>query len=118
MKKFFKHLKTQTVYEVVAEGRMEATRERAVIYQRLLTGEIWVRPASEFYDGRFMALNDEQARVVMNQMATRESLDMVHRQIDSPEFHNLAEDEKQDALGAALSLRRLNEQLSLQIANF
>lgn len=41
------------VYTIVTNARIEATLEAAVVYRDVITGMTWVRPLSEFIDGRF-----------------------------------------------------------------
>lgn len=49
------HVKTGGRYRVINDGCLhEETGERQVIYQSLLDGQVWVRPHSKFFDGRFM----------------------------------------------------------------
>ena len=40
-------------YVVTGECRIEATREKAVLYVELGGGDVWARPVTEFMDGRF-----------------------------------------------------------------
>lgn len=51
----WKHLKSGTRYTVVAHSLIEATLEPCVIYIEAgnVDGVSWVRPTSEFIDGRF-----------------------------------------------------------------
>lgn len=49
----FKHLKTDGTYSVLAMGLEEATLTPVIIYQCAKTGQVWTRPAKEFFDGRF-----------------------------------------------------------------
>jgi hypothetical protein len=58
----YRHKKTGNIYKVIlADCRIEATNTEAVAYQRVLFGMdrhelttvVWVRPFSEFVDGRF-----------------------------------------------------------------
>lgn len=49
------HVKTGGLYRIVAHGLIEADLTPAVIYQAKRDGSVWVRPASEFDDGRFVA---------------------------------------------------------------
>ena len=51
--KTYLHKKTGGYYKLLYYGTDEHTMETVVIYQSLKTGKIWVRPASEFHDGRF-----------------------------------------------------------------
>lgn len=48
-----RHVKTGGIYRVICGGRLEADLTRIVVYQSEQTGETWVRPRSEFTDGRF-----------------------------------------------------------------
>jgi len=51
------HLKTLRLYRVViGHAHIEATMEAAVVYDNA-AGLTFVRPASEFYDGRFLLMN-------------------------------------------------------------
>ncbi|MDA8747775.1 DUF1653 domain-containing protein [Litoreibacter sp.] len=43
-------------YRVLSHGTWETDRSDVVIYEDE-SRQIWVRPVSEFYDGRFTALN-------------------------------------------------------------
>lgn len=48
------HLKSGRHYTVLtADAKIEATLERAVVYQSITDNSIWVRPHKEFMDGRF-----------------------------------------------------------------
>lgn len=53
------HVKTGHTYSVLATGVQEADLNVVVLYQRCINGQfvgpIWVRPAKEFFDGRFVA---------------------------------------------------------------
>jgi hypothetical protein len=49
----FRHVKTGGIYVELMRGKLEATLEPVVIYESVSGGEIWVRPAAEFDDGRF-----------------------------------------------------------------
>lgn len=51
------------LYRVLAVGVLEADRSNAVIYDDA-TGQIWVRPEAEFYDGRFLPLSDTERDVL------------------------------------------------------
>ncbi len=44
------------LYRVVAEGVLETDRSAVVIYDDE-DGTVWVRPTSEFWDGRFTKLD-------------------------------------------------------------
>lgn len=52
--KLFRHVKTGGIYEVVCHATIEKTKEVAVVYRSIDTDIKWVRPLSEFFDGRFV----------------------------------------------------------------
>lgn len=56
----FRHKKTGGLYRVIAFGRTEATLDPVVIYQSVGTLEphVWVRPLTEWIDGRFEIVED------------------------------------------------------------
>lgn len=43
-------------YEIVAHGLIEADLTQVIIYRQEHAELVWVRPASEFMDGRFIRL--------------------------------------------------------------
>ena len=49
----WQHKKTGGIYEVVIRAVIEATMTPAVVYKSLHDLRHWVRPESEFIDGRF-----------------------------------------------------------------
>jgi hypothetical protein len=49
----YRHKKTKGLYSVVCIARIEATGEQVTVYKNISSDEIWVRPSSEFNDGRF-----------------------------------------------------------------
>lgn len=49
----YKHLRTGGTYRIVMTAICEADSVEMTVYQSLDTGEVWVRPTKEFYDGRF-----------------------------------------------------------------
>jgi hypothetical protein len=49
---WWQHVKTGGMYEVVALGNMESDKTAVVVY-RGKSGFVWVRPSTEFNDGRF-----------------------------------------------------------------
>jgi hypothetical protein len=57
---YWKHRKTGGLYTVLYD---DATREHdlepVVVYRALKGGRIWVRPHSEFFDGRFEMIEVE-----------------------------------------------------------
>lgn len=56
----YKHLKSGGIYEVICNAHHESTGELMVVYRNMASGEIWVRPAVEFNDGRFERMVNEQ----------------------------------------------------------
>lgn len=53
-----RHVKTGGLYMVIyTTAFIEKTMTRAVVYQGM-DGQVWVRPCSEFHDGRFVELED------------------------------------------------------------
>lgn len=46
------HKKTGHRYEIMTFALIEATLEPSVVY-RSEKGQVWIRPAHEFFDGRF-----------------------------------------------------------------
>lgn len=57
----YKHLKSGNLYVIVGCGFIESTCEMAVIYQRYDSSDVpvtWIRPSSEFFDGRFEFFNN------------------------------------------------------------
>lgn len=56
-----KHLKRGSTYQVLGEGKVQTEtpltdNDPVIIYQAESDGALWVRPPSEFHDGRFAAL--------------------------------------------------------------
>lgn len=49
----YRHAKTGGHYKIVARGTIEATMTPCIVYQSLQDARVWVRPESEFMDGRF-----------------------------------------------------------------
>ena len=49
----YRHKKTAGIYEVICDATRETDGELMVVYRNTATGERWVRPATEFNDGRF-----------------------------------------------------------------
>lgn len=52
----YEHLNTGNRYEFLGMALLEATTETMVIYKCLNGGMVWVRPAKEFFDGRFVCI--------------------------------------------------------------
>lgn len=49
------HLKSKHTYEVVTVGYLESSLTTIVVYKGS-EGLVWVRPITEFLDGRFVAI--------------------------------------------------------------
>lgn len=49
----YRHVKSGGIYRLLNVGLLEATLEPMVVYQNIKTCEVWIRPQSEFFDGRF-----------------------------------------------------------------
>ena len=49
----WKHKKAGGLYRIIMRGFIEASGVDAYVYRCEKTGETWIRPASEFQDGRF-----------------------------------------------------------------
>lgn len=62
--RYVQHAKTGGYYEVLMSAQMEADHAPVVVYQAVRTGmlcperygPVWVRPETEFADGRFVAV--------------------------------------------------------------
>lgn len=46
----YQHVKSEGLYELLYEGRLERDMTNVVVYRYLLDGRVWVRPTHEFYD--------------------------------------------------------------------
>ena len=51
----FQHQKSGNHYQVLAIALKEDDLTPSVVYSCETTGQVWVRPAAEFFDGRFAA---------------------------------------------------------------
>ena len=56
------HVRTNDVYELLMPAVIEATQQAVVVYRSLVTGIRWVRPSTEFYDGRFVRIGPPTAQ--------------------------------------------------------
>lgn len=56
----WQHVATGTIYRIVGFATREADQALLVLYRRNVSPDpiepLWVRPASEFFDGRFIRL--------------------------------------------------------------
>jgi len=53
-KQIWLHVKTGNYYVILHHGLFESSLKPMVIYQRVDgSGPVWVRPAEQFFDGRF-----------------------------------------------------------------
>lgn len=58
MTNIWRHKKTGGLYIILEDDlTIEATMERAVCYVSIHDNRKWIRPHSEFHDGRFEVLN-------------------------------------------------------------
>ena len=53
------HLKTGGRYRFLGLARIESSLEVRCVYESLLTGELWIRPPDQMFDGRFAALEPD-----------------------------------------------------------
>lgn len=61
--KIWRHKKTGGLYVVVTDNfQIEATMEQGILYKGVYDGKEWVRPKTEFMDGRFEPLNHSKDR--------------------------------------------------------
>lgn len=65
------HARTGRRYTVLAEAKVEATQAPVIVYQGTgpATGEVWVRPRSEFQDGRFVPVPATLLQRALNGLA-------------------------------------------------
>lgn len=49
-----RHVKTRGIYNIIGYGKIEKDQTEVVIYEQIWEGRIWVRPITEFEDGRFI----------------------------------------------------------------
>lgn len=63
-REFYLHVKTNNVYEVLNSEVINATnsreRESMVLYKNLHEDKLFVRTSTEFYDGRFLPIEDTE----------------------------------------------------------
>jgi len=48
-----RHKKTGGIYRIICAAQLEATLEDVIVYRSEATGETWVRPKEQMFDGRF-----------------------------------------------------------------
>lgn len=51
-----RHVKSGDHYVVICEALIEATMTKAIVYRSVTDSVTWVRPATEFCDGRFVGI--------------------------------------------------------------
>lgn len=56
---YWHHIKSGGVYEILEFGLIEASLTPCVIYRLISGGNVWIRPCSEFFDGRFEPIVQE-----------------------------------------------------------
>lgn len=58
-KSAWRHLKTGHIYDLKTIGLLEKDLTPVIVYQsRVWPNQVWVRPATEFLDGRFETFTD------------------------------------------------------------
>lgn len=62
----WRHQKTGGVYERLMSAVNEADKAVLVVYRSVETGVRWVRPSKEFYDGRFIRVDETQHRAMLS----------------------------------------------------
>lgn len=68
----FKHVKRGTTYEEIGRGELQSSftisegSHTLVVYRAEKDGTIWIRPAEEFDDGRFVLIGDETKHDLVN----------------------------------------------------
>tara|TARA_R110000737_G_scaffold284786_2_gene291241 strand:+ start:68 stop:310 length:243 start_codon:yes stop_codon:yes gene_type:complete len=62
--KYFIHIKTNSVYTIEGYCIIEANWSIGVMYKGLESNTMIVRPAEEFFDGRFTAVTNTTTRTV------------------------------------------------------
>jgi hypothetical protein len=60
----FRHRKRGSVYTMVGSAKLQtdtplSDMAEVIIYRHVETGQLWARPPSEFYDGRFDPLDTD-----------------------------------------------------------
>jgi hypothetical protein len=63
MNKRYRHIKSGKFYFEIGRGLLESNLTPVVIYKHENSEMLWVRPISEFDDGRFELLSDGEAMV-------------------------------------------------------
>ena len=59
----FRHKKSGGIYKLLHTGKLEWTLQKVVIYTKASGGDtVWVRPLTEWLDGRFEIVDGEKAR--------------------------------------------------------
>lgn len=57
----FKQGESGGTYEFVCHALLEANCDPVVVYRSVSHGDYWVRPAKEFFDGRFIRVSEDTA---------------------------------------------------------
>jgi hypothetical protein len=55
----YRHIKTGGIYIILCRAKDESSNVDLVVYGNIETLDSWTRPATEFYDGRFVRVEDE-----------------------------------------------------------
>lgn len=60
----YRHNKRGTMYQILHIGFLEKDLSEQVVYQDIVTKKIWIRPSSEFFDGRFKEIKGVCNKIV------------------------------------------------------
>jgi len=70
---YYRHKKRGTIYDIIGGGAAQASKapiqdcDPVIVYQSIDNDQIYVRPAGEFYDGRFEELTREQVEEIVKE---------------------------------------------------
>lgn len=59
----YRHLKTRGIYDLIAFALLESDKAEMAVYRSWFTGDVWLRPVAEFFDGRFERLGGAPAPI-------------------------------------------------------
>jgi len=54
------HLKSGGRYRFLGLARIESSLESRCVYESIATGDWWIRPTAEMFDGRFRATDPDE----------------------------------------------------------
>lgn len=73
--KIYQHVKTGGLYIVLEnDAFLEKSVEQCTIYKSLQNGKIWIRPYTEFWDGRFRCILKDELKAI-SQAASSSRID-------------------------------------------